>query len=473
MPGSVASSPPPGPWRNAWPWLLLLVMAIPAFWIGHVFPDDIDTEFPGVLRPSFSPHPPPAYRLAEPGDTIDRIAIYVSSLAVVLSLTGLRLARDERRPWIAALAVSLAAFWYAANPWPTFDGWHGLAWRTTFDPAAPAVQRLALAAGGVTLAAMIFRGLGLRPAGWADLWRAGRARGVSGLLGCAAVLALVRQVEMPGVEPVGYWPRWAFVWALVAFSSVLIKLQPYRPAGGRRIAVVAGRMAGATAWLLVVMLGIELTRYHRPIDRLRAVVPGRLYMSAMPTGRGLEIAQRRHHFKTIINLFPEDTPYRSPRLPEEFQFVASHHLRYYGSPADVASSNEFLDLTLRVARDPTAWPILVHCHACMDRTPAWVGIYQFVVECRPLDEIFRFIEGHRGLRPKATVTLLYNRVLPRLSPERCMNDPFSALLQRCAEGTTDPYFDQVRSGMTIVNPDDAHAVYARSATRLPSLTPRR
>ena len=97
----------------------------------------------------------------------------------------------------------------------------------------------------------------------------------------------------------------------------------------------------------------------------------------------------------------------------------------------------------------------------MDRTPAWVGIYKFVVEGRPLDEIFRFMEGHRGLRPKATVTLLYNRVLPRLAPERCMNDPFSALFHRCAEGTIDPYYEQARAGLTIANPDDAHDVYAQ------------
>lgn len=465
MVGSVEVSLPRGRWRRAWPWLLLVVMAAPAFWIAFVFPDDPDVEFPGVVRPTFSPHPPPAHRLAEPGDTIDRIAIYVSSLAVVLSLTGLRLGRDRRRLWLAALAVSLAAFWYAANPWPTFDGWHGLAWRTAFDPAAPDAQRLGLAAAAAVLAALVVRGVGLRPRVWAELWYAGRSRGVVGLLALAVALTLARQVEIPGAEPVGYWPRWAFAWALVAFSSALIRLQPPRPAGGRRLGLVALGTAGTAAWFLVVMLGIELTWYHRPIDRLREVVPGKIFMSAMPTGRGLEIVQARHHFKTILNLFPEDTPYRSPRLPEELRFVKRHHLRYHGSPADVASSNEFLDLTLRVARDPNAWPILVHCHACMDRTPAWVGIYKFVAEGRPLDEIFRFIEGHRGLRPKASVTLLYNRVLPRLAPERCRDDPTSALLGRCAEGTPDPYFDQVRAGMTIANPDDARDVYSPSATR--------
>ena len=338
MVASNETSPRRRGWLRHWPWLLLVLTAAPAFWHAFAFPDDVDVEFPTVLRPTFSPHPPPAYRLAEPGDTIDRVAIYVSSLAVVLSLTGLRVGRDRKRPWLAALALSLAAFWYAANPWPTFDGWHGLAWRTIFDSGSPPVQRLALAVGASILSAMVIQGVRFNALAWAELWQAGKTRGVVGLLFLAVVLILVRQLEIPGVEPVGYWPRWAFVWALVAFSAALIRLQPRLVANRRRLALATQCVAGVTVWLALVMVGIELTWYHRPIDRLRAVVPGRIYMGAMPTARGLEIAQSRHHFKTIINLFPEDTPYRSPRLPEELAFVRSHNLRYYGSPADVASS---------------------------------------------------------------------------------------------------------------------------------------
>ena len=59
----------------------------------------------------------------------------------------------------------------------------------------------------------------------------------------------------------------------------------------------------------------------KPLERLHAVVPGRIYISAMPTYRGLELEQSRHHFKTIINLFPEDTWQRSPLLPQEERFV--------------------------------------------------------------------------------------------------------------------------------------------------------
>src|SRR5262249_32516777 len=179
---------------------------------------------------------------------------------------------------------------------------------------------------------------------------------------------------------------------------------------------------------------------HRPLARMKVVVPDRIYLSAMPTPRGLAIAQERRHFKTIINLFPEDTPFRSPYHDDELKFAREHGITYLGSPSDPTpdASHEILNQTLALAQDPSAWPILVHCHGCMDRSPAWMGIYRFVVQKRPLLDIMQEIERHRGYRPKGSVTLLYNRVLEPRAPEHYRSDPTAAILQKCAEGTFDP-----------------------------------
>jgi hypothetical protein len=224
---------------------------------------------------------------------------------------------------------------------------------------------------------------------------------------------------------------------------------------------------GTSAWFALVVAGIGLTWYHRPLARLRTVAPGKIYISAMPTPRGLEVAYRRHQFKTIVNLFPENTPLRSPLYPQERAFARAHGIHYIVSPSDYASSDAFLDETLRLARDPSAWPILVHCHACMDRTPAWMGIYRFVVEGRPLDEIFREIEAHRGYRPKASVFLLYNRVLAQRAPEQYAHDPTAALLRQCTAGADEAFQDEVcvelkRRG---VNPAGPPGVTTRTAGR--------
>jgi hypothetical protein len=83
----------------------------------------------------------------------------------------------------------------------------------------------------------------------------------------------------------------------------------------------------------------------------------------------------------------------------------------------------------------------------MDRSVAWMGIYRFVVQKRPLDEIFREIEAHRGLRPKASVTMLYNRVLEPRAPEHYASDPTAPLLQESARGCKDPYYEEIQRAL--------------------------
>jgi hypothetical protein len=418
-------------WISRWPWALLALLAGVAVWYTLDFEDDPDPEYPAVVRPTFGRRPSPAYRLAEPGDTLDRVGIYLGAGATVVaafSLVGALRSGRSGRPWLGALAASLAAVWYAATPGPTFDGWYGWGWRTIINPLAPWGVRTTLAAAGMAV-------LGVVAWAWSEpgLCARLRERRAGGVLIGAAVLGLVGQFDVPGVEPAGFWPRWAWVGAMALWATALCRAAdpPARP--------VRVGFAGVAAWLALVVLGIDLTWYHRPLERLRTVEPGNIYICAMPTKRGLQVANERHHFKTIINLFPEGKLGPSPRLADELNFAREHGIRYVESSGMAADSDEFLDETLRIARDPSAWPILVHCHACQDRTPAWMGVYRFVVQGRSLREILREIEGHRGYRPKASVILLYNRVLPPRAPEHYAADPDAALLRQCAAGTRDPY----------------------------------
>src|SRR5438309_615709 len=83
-------------------------------------------------------------------------------------------------------------------------------------------------------------------------WRRARERRALGLLAVALVLALFRQVEIPGVEPVGYWPRWALVWSLIAFGLALVRLFP--PLGCLRWPGRVGLwFVGAAGWYALVV----------------------------------------------------------------------------------------------------------------------------------------------------------------------------------------------------------------------------
>jgi len=417
--------------RRHWPWLIVALTVIPAVWHVLDFDEDVDPEFPTVIRPTFSRVPPSAYRLAEPGDTLDRIMIYMSAASVVLATSGLLLHRGHGL-WPAGLALSLAGLWYSATPGPTVDGWYGLGWRSIFDPRAPLQVRAGLLVVALALATIVAVTSFRRRHQLRDIWAHARNKGTSWLWVAALVLVAARQFEIPGVEPEGYWPRWALIWGLLAFDlGLAIELAPGFRSKARALLVLPLFLP---SWLILVVAAIALTWYHRPLARLKVVEPGRIYISAMPTLRGLKVAQARHPFRTIINLFPEDTPQGSPLLPDELKFAREHGIRYVGSPSDPseAASSAFLDKTLALAQDPTAWPILVHCHGCMDRSPAWMGIYKFVVEKQPLRAVMQEIERHRGYRPKASVVLLYNRVLPPRAGERYWADPTAALLRECA-----------------------------------------
>ena len=207
---------PPGASRlRFWPWLVLALTAIPAVWYVLDFENDIDPELPGVVRPTFSPYPPAAYRFAEACDTIDHVAVYVSSAALVLAAWGW-FRNPRERIWAAAVALSAAGFWHAATPGPLADGWYGLGWRTIFDTRAPAANRIILAGLAAGVAAIIARALLERP--FRSEWNAARTHGILGLLLTAAILMVMRQVGWLDWEPIGFWPRWFYVWGLLAWA---------------------------------------------------------------------------------------------------------------------------------------------------------------------------------------------------------------------------------------------------------------
>jgi hypothetical protein len=425
----------PARWRSAaWPWLVIALTILPAIWHVVVFPNDLDPEFPQVERPTFNRMPPPAYRLAEPGDTLDRVAIYMASAGLAIGLIGLARSQGQLGLWPASIALALAGLWHASTPGPTFDGWHGLGWRVIFDPGTPGDQRLAVGLAAASLATVVLMNL---IAGRRGLWhRAGELR-IRGLLIASAVLIGLRQFEIPGVEPVGYWPRWAFIWGLLAFDLAILRALVAKGvlSWWARLGTSA---AGVGCWCIAVVLGVWISWFHRPLERLREVDRDKLYISAMPTYAGLKVAHERHHFKTIINIFPEDTSQRSQILPDEHRFVREHGIRYIEASAHDNDSDEFLDFCLNVAQDPESWPILLHCHGSMDRSPGWMGLYRFIVQGRPLDAILKEIEVHRGYRPKSSITLLFNRVLEPRAPERYRDDPTAKLLVECAHGVALP-----------------------------------
>lgn len=426
----------------AWAWATLLATTLPALWLIWHEETAPDGEYPMVERPTFSPYPPIAYRWAEPGDTLDKIALYLSAAGLVLAFGQIvrRVSSGASiRLWPLAAACFVAVGWNAVTPWPTPDGWHGFNYRALSHPDSPVWLKMALGWGVGLITVVGLWNLHRERAGLASYIATARNAGVIPFFLIAAALVACRFTQLPAVGPAGFWTRWAAVWGLTAVLIALVRLGGFPFPTGRRLAWATVSLLSVGA---LISGGRWLIWYQRPIERLRTVVPGRIFLSAMPSYRGLEIAQRRHKFKTIINVFDESTHQRSPKLNQELRFVRDHGLSYVGNPGDEAS-DAFLDTTLALAQDPEAWPILVHCHGCMDRSPAWMGMYRFLVEKKPLLPIMQEIEAHRGIRPKASVTLLYNHVLRPRDPERYAADPTARRLLEAAADAPDPYHRRV------------------------------
>lgn len=437
-----------------WPWLGILGVLAAAIGLGYHFPDDLDREYPSVARPTFSPHPPMAYRWAEPGESIDRLSLYLASIGVGGTILGyLRCRRLGHPIGLRPLAIAwfLAAAWHSATPWPTFDGWHGLGWRVIGDPSAPVLARILLGSIGVLLLCWSAIAHCRTRVSLYEVARNWRRDDRALLAGIGIVGVLMRVVGWPDPEPAGFWPRWAFVAGLVGWLGVVYRSRPQAQAnsmGNTRLLRVASALLASG---LTTAAGLALLWYHRPLERLRTVEPGKVYISAMPSYEGLRIEHTRIGFRTIINLFPEHTEKRHANFSEEERFARENGIRLITCPESESEFIRSMERNLKIARDPAAQPVLVHCHGCMDRSPAWMGIYRFVVQGRPLSEIMQELEAHRGWRPKASVTLLYNFYLPRLAPDRFPFDSTAQRLLQLAGDTENPYLDLLEAR---ANPND-------------------
>ncbi len=410
---------------------LIGLIAIVAVWHAVDYSNEFDPEYPGLQREHFSPYAPFAYRLAEPGDTLDLIALYLGALGFGLFLAERFAAaacpKPANRLALNAMITGLllTGIWTGCAPDPPTDGWHGLSYQAIGRAGTPAAVRLVLIAIAATIAGLVLiplaaRGRTLFRAA-SPLWRA--------LTVVCALCAIWRVAGMPDPEPWGYWPRWAMVVSLIIADVALAN----RVIAAARLPVVSFRTKSLRAAsvgltiLAIIQAGFYVHWLHWPIPRLKVVVPGRIYASAMPPPDGLALAHSRHGFKTIINLFNEDTPQRHRDYPAEVAFAAKHGIRYVRADSS-AQGVDFVRKTLEVARDPNNWPVLVHCHGNMDRTPAWVGIYRFIDLGWSMNDVLAAIERHRGYRPKGGVTVLYGDVLPVLAQDRWNEDPVACRL---------------------------------------------
>jgi len=123
--------------------------------------------------------------------------------------------------------------------------------------------------------------------------------------------------------------------------------------------------------------------------RLREVDPGRVYRAGQMTADGFEDAAHRFGIRTFINVqddFPDpdiELSFWRPGTIKESELCKRLGVRYVWVAPDLvpvhdspAKRPQAVDELLRVLDDETAYPVLIHCKAGLNRTGCLVAVYR-------------------------------------------------------------------------------------------------
>jgi tyrosine-protein phosphatase SIW14 len=148
----------------------------------------------------------------------------------------------------------------------------------------------------------------------------------------------------------------------------------------------------AVLTLAALLFAIPFFHYRASFERtkrLREVTTGVFYRSGQMTVEGYEDAIDRLHIRTVVNLRDEAPDpdvrrsYFDGRTEKESALCARLGVRWTFIKPDLVPKSQFpatrpiaIDRFLEVLDDPSAYPILVHCNAGLNRTGVITAVYR-------------------------------------------------------------------------------------------------
>lgn len=146
------------------------------------------------------------------------------------------------------------------------------------------------------------------------------------------------------------------------------------------------------AVVIALSIGLVPVAYSKKREKafgnFRVVEEGVLYRSAQPTPDGLGRAIHDHGFRTVIS-FRDVREDRGTEVPDEWEaaFCAKLGVKFIRLPALVWSYNHGVipaeanvSKFLTVMKDPTNYPVLIHCFRGIHRTGIFSALYR--MECQ-------------------------------------------------------------------------------------------
>jgi protein tyrosine phosphatase (PTP) superfamily phosphohydrolase (DUF442 family) len=153
--------------------------------------------------------------------------------------------------------------------------------------------------------------------------------------------------------------------------------------------MVRGLLIAGLAVVIIVGPFVCYRAAYSYEKRLREVDPGRVYRSGQMTAAGLEEAVRRFGIRTVINVQDDvpdpdtDNSFWRPGTIKESDLCRRLGVRYVWIAPDLVPVKDSperrpqaIDELLQVLDDQTAYPVLIHCRAGLNRTGCLVAVYR-------------------------------------------------------------------------------------------------
>lgn len=355
----------------------------------------------------YNPQPPIAYRLVRGDGPVRWTAAWCHTLAALLCIATLRprdramrAPGDRARRALRDRACLLA-----------LTGFHvvaGASLRAGYGAPAPALA--ALVAFIAWYASFVSRRRAPRNAPFPYVVSP-MLLGLALTIGAALVQCLAAEPIRGGrndhapAPAALYATEWATLLGAMALVAALVlhrgPAASVEGTGFSRMTIVAGALGAAA---LVTGTGW----YLQPLPNFGEAVPGVLYYSGQPAARSLGLAHRRYGFRTIVYVHPNtDTAAHA----EEVRLARRRGIRLIDAIEEDFQPEDLLRLT----RDPSARPVLLHCIEGRNRTPAWLAVYRIVEQdCSPA-EAFAEMERISGRRLKSYTIDWVQETAARLS----------------------------------------------------------
>lgn len=128
--------------------------------------------------------------------------------------------------------------------------------------------------------------------------------------------------------------------------------------------------------IAVGAVAVKHGRHHVFPKRFAVVVPGQLYRSGLLEAGPLRNVIEDHDIRTILTLLNEDP--NDPDQRDELAIAADNGIRVIriGMPGDGRADYDSLERAAAIVADSANYPLLVHCHAGVNRTGAVYAVWR-------------------------------------------------------------------------------------------------